>query len=81
MALYSGRVVDGKVVVEGASLPEGAEVDVFLIEENEELTLTPDMEDELAAAIERLDRGEGIPWEEVRKQIRKIEQGDGGGHI
>jgi hypothetical protein len=27
--MYSGKAVDGQIVVEGADLPEGAEVSVF----------------------------------------------------
>jgi hypothetical protein len=75
VTVYSGKFVDGKVVVEGDPPPDGTEVEVHVVESDGEVWLTPDMEADLEAAIERLDRGEGVTWEEVRENLRRIEQG------
>ena len=77
MTVYVGNFVDGKVVIEGDPPPDGTPAEVYVVEDGGEFTLMPDMEDEIAEAIERLDRGEGILWEEARDRIRKIERGAG----
>ena len=56
MKVVKGKVVSGKVVVEG-SLPEGATVTV-LAPEGDLFTLTPDEEAALLTAISEADRGE-----------------------
>lgn len=71
MQTYTGRVIDGKVIVDGDPPPEGTEVTVYVPGEDDEVWVTPDMEAELEAAIERMDRGEGIPAEEVLASIRR----------
>ena len=73
MTVYSGKFVDGKVVVDGDPPPDGTEVEVYVVEEGAEVWLTPDQEDEIAEAIERLDRGEGIPAEQVLAELRRLE--------
>jgi hypothetical protein len=67
---YSGRFVDGKVVVDGDPPPDGTEVEVYVVESGE-VRLPPDMEDEIVQAIAELDRGEGIPAEQVLSEIRR----------
>jgi hypothetical protein len=74
---YTGRVVDGKVVLDGEPPPEGTEVAVYIPGDNEPIALTTDMEAELEAAIERLDRGEYVTWEALREQLVAIEKGVG----
>ena len=74
MAIYARKFVDGKVVIEGAPPPDGTEAEVYVIEDGE-VQVTPEMEADLAAAIERLDRGEFVTWEEVQVRLRSIEQG------
>ena len=55
MKVIKGKVVSGKIVVEG-SLPEGTTVTV-LAPEGDVFTLTPDEESALLAAISEADRG------------------------
>jgi hypothetical protein len=74
VAIYSGRFVDGRVVIEGDPPPDGTEAEVYVIEEGE-VRLTPDMENEIVEAIARLDRGEGIPAEQVLAELRRLEDG------
>ena len=71
MAVYSGKFVDGKVVIEGDPPPDGTEVEVRVVEDGGEVWLTADMEDEIVQAIAELDRGEGIPAEQVLAEIRR----------
>jgi hypothetical protein len=71
---YTGRVIDGKVVVDGDPPPDGTEVTVQVAGDEEPFELTPDMEAELEAAIERLDRGQFVTWEEVRDRLMAIER-------
>ena len=72
--MYSGKVVDGRVVVEGADLPEGAEVSVFVREEGE-IVLTPEEEAEIEAAIDEVERGEFVDGDVVLRRLRNREYG------
>lgn len=70
MVMTSGRVVDGKVVVDGDPLPEGARVTVLTRESDETFLLDPDAEAELLASIAEADRGERVPASEVLGKLR-----------
>jgi len=65
MQVTSGTVVDGKVVVEGASLPEGAVVAVLSRGADEGFRLSSAQEDELLAAIAEIERGDFVGLEEL----------------
>lgn len=71
MQVISGTVVDGKVVVEGLSLPEGMVVTVFAREEESPVHLSPAEEAELLEALDEADREEGISAEELVDRLRK----------
>jgi len=60
MRVATGRVIDGKVVVEGEPLVEGSTVTVFLPEPDEEIELTPVEESRLAQAVREADEGDFI---------------------
>ncbi len=60
MRVATGRVIDGKVVVEGEPLVEGSTVTVFLPEPDEEIDLTPVEESRLAQAVREADEGDFI---------------------
>ena len=70
MVMTSGRVVVGKVVVDGDPLPEGARVTVMTREADETFVLDADAEAELLASIAEADRGELIPASEVLDKLR-----------
>lgn len=63
MQVTTGTVIDGKVVVEGATLPEGAVVTVLSRGAEESFTLTSRQEDELLAAIGEIVRGDFVGLE------------------
>jgi hypothetical protein len=58
--IATGRVVGGKVVVEGDALIEGTKVVVLAQDEVEAFEVSPEQEEELVAAIAEADRGEFV---------------------
>jgi hypothetical protein len=71
MQIVTGTVVGGKVVLEGASLPEGTVVTVFAKESEATVRLPPALRAELEEALEEADREEGIPGDELLEKLRK----------
>ena len=71
MKLATGKVVDGKIVVEGLSLEEGSRVTVLAREREETFELTPNEESELLLSIAEADRGETLAAEEVLEGLRR----------
>jgi hypothetical protein len=60
MRVASGKVVEGKVVVEGEPLAEGSTVTVLLPESDEEIRLTREEEARLEQAIREADKGDFV---------------------
>lgn len=71
MQVLNGIVVEGKVMLESADLPEGAEVTVLVREPGSAVRLPPDLQAELEDAIDEADRADGISAEELFEQLRK----------
>jgi hypothetical protein len=71
MQVVKGTIVGGKVVLNQGSLPEGAEVGVFVAREERSIRLSPALQRELDAALEEADREEGISAEELFAELRK----------
>lgn len=69
MKVATGRVVEGKVVVQGVTLEEGSVVTVLAREAEETFELTPEEEAELLLSIAEADRGEMISGEEVLESL------------
>jgi hypothetical protein len=65
MQVITGTVVDGRVVVQGAALPEGALVTVLTRGANENFALSAEDEDELLEALAEIDRGEHVSLEQL----------------
>lgn len=70
MVVTSGRVVDGKVVVDGDPLPEGTIVTVLAREGDESFLLDAEAEAELLESIAQGNRGEVVPAENVLRALR-----------
>lgn len=70
MKIATGRVVAGKVVLEGEPLTEGSVVTVISTEDGESFEASPEEERALQAAITQADRGEVISWENLRQKLR-----------
>lgn len=69
MKVMTGKVVNGKVVVEGVPLDEGASVTVLADEGEAGFTLSPEEEAELLLSIAEADRGETISGEEPLQRL------------
>jgi hypothetical protein len=72
MKLATGRVVGGKVVLEGEPLAEGSVVTVVAWEDDEAFDVSPEEERALIEAIAQADRGQIVSWEELREQLRRF---------
>jgi len=73
MQIATGRVVAGKVLVEGLDLHEGQLVTVLTQEPEEVVHLTAEEETELLEAIAEADRGETISREELFARLPRID--------
>ena len=71
MQLSTGTVVDGKVVVEGEALPEGAVVTILVREAEETFEVPPELEADLLESIAEADRGETISAGELIERLRR----------
>lgn len=69
MKIATGKVVGGKVEVDGALLEEGASVTVLARDGENGFTLSPEEEAELLLSIAEADRGETISAEEVLAKL------------
>lgn len=71
MRVATGTVVDGKIVVDGLTLPEGTLVTVLTRDEKATVRLSPAEEAELLQALEEADREEGISVDELFERLRQ----------
>jgi hypothetical protein len=58
MRVATGKVVAGKVIVEGEPLPDGAKVTVIARDDAETFDLSPEDEAEILSAVAEAERGE-----------------------
>jgi hypothetical protein len=72
MKVATGTVVDGKVVVEGETLAEGATVTVLLREDQEAFELTAEEEAELLESMAEIERGEFVSGEQLLERLRRF---------
>jgi hypothetical protein len=72
MQLVTGTVVNGKIVLEDASLPEGTVVTVLARESDESFEVPPELEAELQISIAEHERGEFITAAELFERLRRI---------
>ena len=72
MKFATGRIVEGKVVLEGEPLAEGSVVTVVAREDDETFEVSPEEERALLEAIAQADRGQVVSWEELREQLRRF---------
>ena len=69
MEIVTGQVVDGKVVVEGGNLPEGAKVTVVL-DNDERHPLTDEQREFLLRSVEQANRGQVVDGWELLREIQ-----------
>lgn len=70
MKVASGKVVGGKVLVEDASLTEGASVAVLVRENDETFEVNSEEEAALLRAVADADRGDFVSAEQVIEELR-----------
>ncbi len=71
MRVATGKVVGGKVIVDGTPLDEGATVTVLAREAGETFEVSPEQEAELLSAIAEADRGDTVPADEHLRSLRR----------
>ena len=71
MQVATGKVIDGRIVLEGTSLPEGAMVTVFAANAEATIRLTPTEYAELESALDDADREEGITAKALFEHLRQ----------
>ena len=69
MQISTGTVIDGRVVVQGTILPEGATVTLLTRGKNEGFALAREEEDELLEALAEIDRGEHMSLEQLLETL------------
>lgn len=72
MKVATGKVVDGKVVVAGDALSEGAAVTVLVPENDETFVVSAEEEAQLLAAISEADRGNFVSSEQILENLRRL---------
>jgi len=65
MRVACGKVVDGKIVIDGTPFEEGVNVTVIAPDDNEAFELGPEDEAALVAAIAEANRGEVVKGAEL----------------
>ena len=69
MKVATGKVVSGKIIVDGDSFEEGSTVTVLATENGETFELSADDEAALLAAIEEAERGDVIDGEQFLRGL------------
>src|SRR5713101_7404434 len=71
MKVATGKVVGGKVVLEGVSLEEGTSVTVLAKDDEGGFELTPEQAADLLLSIAEAERGETVSTEEVLAKLAR----------
>ncbi|MDA1107592.1 MAG: hypothetical protein O2845_04275 [Proteobacteria bacterium] len=70
MRVATGKVINGRVVVEGIAFDEGAVVTILARDDDETFDLSPEQEAELLMAIAEAERSEVVPADQLLKNLR-----------
>ena len=71
MKIATGTVIEGKVVLEGATFPEGTVVAVIAHGDEPAVTLPPALQAELEAVIDEADHETGEPAEHFFARLKR----------
>ena len=71
MSIATGTVKDGKVILQGVALPEGAVVTVLTDDDRPPVRLPSELEAELLAAIDAADAEEGGAGPEFLESLKR----------
>jgi hypothetical protein len=70
MKVATGKVVGGKVVLDGADFAEGATVTVLARDDDESFEASPELESALLQAIDEVERGDSVSGESLLARLR-----------
>lgn len=70
MRVATGKIIEGKVVVEGDPWAEGSVVTVMARDDEQSFEVSADEERALLEAIAQADRGQVVSWEVLRERLR-----------
>jgi len=70
MRVASGRIIDGRVELEDAHLPEGASVTVLMPEGEQTFEADAETERMLLESIAQCERGQTVPFAKVLEELR-----------
>lgn len=73
MQVTTGKVVGGKVVVDGVPLVEGSTVTVLSHEPKVSFTLSAEDERELREAVAEIERGDFVTPEQLNESLRQFD--------
>jgi hypothetical protein len=71
MKVATGKVVDGKVILDDGSFAEGAVVTVLAREDDETFVASPEQEAALLSVIAEVERGETVSSERLLERLRR----------
>lgn len=71
MQVATGTVLNGRIVIEGFPLPEGAVLTVVARGADENFTLTEEQENELLASMAEVERGEFVSLDSLLASLPK----------
>ena len=71
MQVATGTVVNGKIILEGVPLAEGAKVTVVTRGADERFSLSEAQENALIASIAEIERGEYVTLDELLRSLAK----------
>jgi hypothetical protein len=70
MKVATGKVVGGKVVLDGADFAEGATVTVLARDDDESFEASSELESALLQAIDEVERGDSVSGESLLARLR-----------
>jgi hypothetical protein len=70
MKVATGKIVGGKVVLDGADFAEGATVTVLAREDDGSFEASPELESALLQAIDEVRRGDAVSGEGLLARLR-----------
>jgi hypothetical protein len=71
MRIATGKVIEGRIQIEGEPLEEGATVTVLVPEGSERFELTPDEAAELDESLREVARGEFLDSASLLRELRR----------
>lgn len=71
MKAATGKVVDGKVILDDGSFPEGAVVTVLARDDDETFVVSPEQEAELLSVIAEVEHGYTVSSELLLERLRR----------